>query len=81
MSGANHVEIFSSFLPSYTIIQQYFSSSLDCQEQGLALQAVSNSWDMSVDAGESQGLPAEPSALCHLLALVSTNTMPQPVPL
>lgn len=37
-SGANHVEIFTSFLPSYTIIQQYFSSSWDCQEQGLALQ-------------------------------------------
>lgn len=75
------MEIFSSFLPSYTIIQQSFSSSQDCQEQGLALQAVSDSWDMSVDAGESLGLPAEPSALCHLLALVSTNTMPQPVQL
>lgn len=49
-SGANHVENFTSFLPSATIIQQSVSSSWDCQEQGLILQqqAVSDNWDVSV---------------------------------
>lgn len=49
-SGASHVEIFTSSLPSYTIFQQSFSSSWDYQEQGLALQqqAVSGSWDVCV---------------------------------
>lgn len=76
------MENFTSFLPSATIIQQSVSSSWDCQEQGLILQqqAVSDNWDVSV-CWESQELPAQPSTLCHLLALVSTNAMPQLVPL
>lgn len=66
--GANHVEIFTSFLPSYTIIQQRFSSSWDCQEQGLILQqqAVSDSWDVSVMLGSHRSFQQsqQPFATC-----------------
>lgn len=44
-SGANHVEIFTVFLPSYTIIQKSFSSSWDNQEPGLGPTATGCTWD------------------------------------
>lgn len=62
-SGANHVEIFTRFLPFYTIIQQSFSSSWDHQEPGLALQqqavpgTVCKYWGATGAAGRATPLP------------------------